>query len=207
MASLQGRTKRCAVHVAVVDHRIGAIALTGRQAGCASGSRDYTRTHVLAQFDRCQSDTTGRTQYQQRFASTQFGPILQCMKGRAIGHAKGGSMVEIDARWQQQQVLHRDCDLAGKGAEGGDGRHRIAGLEAGDARTDRLHDAGQLGAGCERQRRLVLIFALDDQAVGKVHPGGTHRHHHLAFTRLWRGQVLKAQGLRRTVLAAQQCLH
>ena len=58
--------------------------------------------------------------------------------------------------------------------------HAVAGLEAGDAGADDLDHAGEFAAGRERQRRLFLVAALDDERVVEVQADRLHPRDDLA---------------------------
>jgi hypothetical protein len=83
----------------------------------------------------------------------------------------------------------------------------LARSEAGDALAAALDLAGDLEARHERQRRLVLILALDHQAVGEVQPRGADPDPDLARFRLGQRYVLGRQAVDTRELTAHDCAH
>ena len=70
------------------------------------------------------------------------------------------------------------------------------------------HDvARNLAARGERQRRLDLVLALDEEPVDEVHAGGPHRDHDLAGARGGVGPLLHHQLVDRGELVADHGAH
>jgi len=59
-------------------------------------------------------------------------------------------------------------------------QHRRAEAPSGHIRRDLHNIAGSLEARHERQLRLVLVVAGQDQQIGEIYPSGAHRHAHMA---------------------------
>ncbi len=82
-----------------------------------------------------------------------------------------GALGEVEVRAEGEgEVLRRDRRL-GPAAEGAEGRDVIAGLDGGAVRGAD-HDAADLAAGDERERRFHLIFAPRLQELREGHAGG-----------------------------------
>lgn len=69
------------------------------------------------------------------------------------------------------------------------------------------HLAGELAARCERHRDPDLVFAGDQQHVGKVDRGGVHPHQELAGSRDRVWKLADNQVLGRTVRTADDRAH
>jgi hypothetical protein len=103
--------------------------------------------------------------------------------------------------------MRLDLHLLRKRAVHREGHHEIARPDGRDAVTDGFHDAGELAARRKRQRRLELVFVLDDEDVGKVEARRLHGDHDVAGARRRRGHLLNLQPIRRPELGTQQRFH
>ena len=73
--------------------------------------------------------------------------------------------------------------------------HCLSHLQMCHAFTYGLHDASVFRARHKRQRRLHLIFVLNDQNIGKVQAGSLDLQQHLARFGLGCGQLGPGQGV------------
>jgi hypothetical protein len=89
----------------------------------------------------------------------------------------------------------------------GPANHAIAGREVGDAGADAFDDAGKFRGRRERKRRLVLVFAGDDQQVEKIERSGFDADHRLARAGSRRLDVGIVEFLRRAEMGAQNGFH
>ncbi len=64
----------------------------------------------------------------------------------------------------------------------------------GDFLADCADYAGSLATRGEREGRFELVFALDDQRIGEVNPGGMHLQQDFVLLRLGAGDVFQHQG-------------
>ena len=126
---------------------------------------------------------------------------------RAVGieECRRGSEVDAVGNRDQRTRIHRD--LLGETTPAGRRKDPIADGDAVDAGADRAHDARDLGAGRERQRRLELVQVLDDQDVGEVHRAGLDVDDDLTVTGGRIVDVLDRQRLGRPELATEDCSH
>ena len=76
-----------------------------------------------------------------------------------------------------------------------------------DARPDALHHAGEFRGRRERQRRLGLVLAGDDQRVEEIQRRGFDAHHSFAGRGDGIGNVRKLEIIGRAVAGAEQCFH
>ena len=83
-----------------------------------------------------------------------------------VERGEGGCHRRSRSRTAKRQHLRGvDARVGREAAGAGDGCHRLADAQVLDAGTDRIDGAGELGARNERQRRLELVLALDDQQI------------------------------------------
>src|SRR5579862_3811137 len=83
----------------------------------------------------------------------------------------------------------------------------VARRELGHARADTLDDAGEFRRRREWKRRLVLIFAGDDQRVEKVQRRGLDPHHGLARSGLRFGDVGELEFVGGAEMSAENSFH
>ncbi len=91
-------------------------------------------------------------------------------------------MVEIEAVRQPDQPLGIGDDPLARRARADVAEHAIPAAERGHARPDALDDAGEFRRRRERERRLVLVFAGDDQRIEEIERRGLDRDQNLAGT-------------------------
>lgn len=93
--------------------------------------------------------------------------IERVMRG-AVDHQKGRSFRERHTGRDRFQHRSRHADMTGETTVGGHRQDRVARLDGLDARTARLHYAGECKPCHERQVGPRLVLALDSQQVEKL---------------------------------------
>jgi len=166
-----------------------------------------TRAHQLADFDCGETGAAGGAQHRKRLAGLEFGPVLQRMQRRAVGDGEAGRAVEVQAGRQCNELVGGKGDPLARGAPADIADDAVAGRKAGDAGSDAFDFAGELGAGREREGRLVLVLAGDDQRVEEVQRGGRDPHDRLARRRRRIGDVGEFEVVGRAVAGAEQGFH
>ena len=116
-------------------------------------------------------------------------------------------MIEIEAGRHGDELIGGDGDLLARGAPADIAEDAVAGRKPGDAGADALDFAGELGGGREREGRLVLVFAGDDQGVEEVQRRRLDAHHRFARPRRRLGDVGKFKVVGRAVTGAEQGFH
>ena len=144
-----------------------------------------TGAQPLAYLDGGQADAARRAVHQQDLAPGQPGLILQPQMRGAIGDRKAGGGDIVDGIGQYEYALLRCDHLFGKAAVLEHRHHPVAGAAARHRRPALEHPAGDFEAGRERQFRLRLVAAGDDQRIGEVQAGGAHGDAH-SVGREWR---------------------
>ena len=129
------------------------------------------------------------------------------MQRGAVGQHQCGAGVHVHAVGQGHELQGRHHRLLGEGPVAAEADDPLTGLNMAHALAHRLHHAGQLRPGRERQRRLDLIQALHDQRIGKVHRRRLDPDAHLAGARLGHRHVTHLQLIDRTVGIADQGAH
>ena len=105
------------------------------------------------------------------------------------------------------KLLRRDGDGFARGAPAGIAHDAVARSKFGHAGADALDDAGELGRRRERKRRLVLVFAGDDQRVEEIKRRGLDPHHGLAGTGVRLGDVGQFEFVGRAEMGAEDGFH
>ena len=193
--------------LAVVDQVVGAGVARHFQLLGSARRGDHLGAHGLADFHRRQADTAGSTEHQQGLALLQVGALLQRMHRGAVGHAEGGGGGQVHALGYRQHVVAGHRHFLGEAAPAGQGHDPVAGAQVRDLLADRLDHAGRLAARGEREGRLELVLALNDQGVGEVDPGGMYLDQHLVLLRFRAGQVFQDQAGGRAEGFAEQGFH
>ena len=109
------------------------------------------------------------------------GALAQRIKRRAIGHGEAGGAFEIERVGYFDQQTGRDRDGFARRAPAAIAHDAVARSNTGDARRRRCSTTpANSAAGRERKRRLVLVFAGDDQRVEEIQRRRLDSHHGLA---------------------------
>jgi len=95
------------------------------------------------------------------------------------------------------------CDRFARRAPAGPADHAVAGCELAHTLTHALDDARKLSGRRERKRRLVLIFAGNDQQVKKIECGRLNVNDGFAGARLRLGNIGEFQIVGRAEMRAQ----
>src|SRR5262249_48948340 len=156
---------------------------------------------------RRQPHASGGAEYQQRLAWEQPPTVLERVVRRTVGHHEGGGGREVHAVRDGDEALGVHRDLLGEAAPPSDRHHPVPHAHSGEALAERRDHASHLAARRERQRRLELVLALDDERVREVDAARLDADDHLAPARRTGGDVFNYQALRRAVRLAQDGFH
>ncbi len=148
--------------------------LVGRGAG------DDARPHQPSELDRREPDPARGTEHRQRLAGFEGGTVLERVVAGSIGDGQCRRPVEIEVGGKLDDVIGDNRHAFGGGAEIGVAHDAVAGLERGHAGAYGFDRAGELAARRERERRLGLVFAGDDEGVEKIQPDRRDLGHNLA---------------------------
>ena len=129
------------------------------------------------------------------------------MQRRAVGDGEAGGAVEIQAGRQRNELLGGERDLLARGAPADIADDAVAGRKPGDAGADAFDLAGEFGGGREREGRLVLVFAGDDQGVEEIQRRRLDAHHRFARPGRGVGNVGKFEVVGGAVTGAEQGFH
>ncbi|MNZ95053.1 hypothetical protein D3C78_1141830 [compost metagenome] len=133
--------------------------------------------------------------------------MLERVHRGAISHAEGSGGVEVH-RWRDRQhVVAWHGDLLGKAAPAGQGHDPVTDFQVADFFTHCADHAGRFTTRRKREGRLELVFALDDQRIGEVHPGGVHVQQDFILLRDRTGDVFQHQRFGRAEGFAQHGFH
>ena len=185
----------------------GAVTFGEPDFVFARGTGNHARADGVADLDGSKPDAARGAQHDKRFVGFQVRAILQGVPRRAVGNEETRGDVESeilrhrDAARRVGEGLFREAP----GADGGD--HPVPAFRDGDSLADILDHARDLATGHKRQRRLELVFVLDQQHVGKIDAAGFDRNEHLAIAGRWRRYVAKFEFFRRPVMRAQRGFH
>ena len=114
---------------------------------------------------------------------------------------RNGTEPDSGDRFDGHDDLFRKCPM--HRAE----KHIRADRDAVDAFAQLRHHAGAFRTGGEGERRFQLVFTLDDQDVGKIHPCRADLHANMALLDLGRVDVLDFVGLVRAEGLAHDGFH
>ena len=175
--------------------------LVGRGAG------DDTGAHDLADLDGGEPGAAGGAEHDQRFAGLEPGAYPQRIERRAVGDGEARGAVEIERVGDLHQDIRRHRDCFACRAPAGIAHHPVAGRHIGHARADAFDNSGEFRRGRERKRRLVLIFAGDDQRVEEIQRRGFDAHHGFAGSGVRLGHINEFEFVGRAELAAENGFH
>ena len=125
----------------------------------------------------------------------------------SVNQEESGRRAEVHPGGNRHEPLGRHDALLGKGAVGRKTDHRVPRLHVGDALAHGPHDAGELRPGRKRQRRLYLVFVLDDQYVRKIDARGLDRDDDLAAAGREPGHFLEREHFGPAELPAHDRFH
>jgi hypothetical protein len=134
-------------------------------------------------------------------------PVDQRMVRGRVGQRERRGHFVTDVVGQRSHLGGRHAHVLGEPAEPHESDHAIAVLDLTYALAHGIDGACHLRARNERQRRLHLVLALDDQRIREVHAGRPHADAHLARLRLWHGDIDQQQLLRPAPFDAMDRLH
>ena len=100
--------------------------------------------------------------------------------GGAIGDGHAGRAFEVEVDGELHELVGADRDPLARRPIGAIAEHPVAGRKAGHARAHALDRAGELAAGRERERRLLLVAPGNHQRVVEIEPDRGDAHHRLA---------------------------
>jgi hypothetical protein len=140
--------------------------------------------HLAAQHprhrDRSEPDASGRAEHQHALARPQPRAPGKGAVGRAVRHGKSTRRRELQRRRHRDRALRRQNRGVGIAAEGQHAHDPVAAPPRRHVGRHLVDGAGDLEAGAERQRRILLVLARDHQQVGEVDAGRRHSHADLA---------------------------
>ena len=168
---------------------------------------DDTRAHDLADLDRGEAGAAGGAEHDQRFAGFEVGAFLQRVERGAVSDGQTGGAVEIEPVGHFHQLLRRDGDGFARRAPADIAHDAVARRDAGDAGADAFDHAGKLRRRRERKRRLVLIFAGDDQRIEEIQRRRFHPHHRFAGAGMRLLDVGELKFIGGAEMAAEDGLH
>lgn len=204
-----------AEQVAVPGYNVLPIPQSMDFNTAAAFSMTYgTSMHALKQRANLQPGETllvlgasGGAQDQQGFAGLQVGPLFQRVHGRAVGHAERGGRVEVHALRDRQHVIARHRDLFGKAAPAGQRHDPVTDFEVADFFAHVTDHACRFATRREREGRLELVLALDNQGVREVDPGGMHVQQDFVLLDRRAGDLFQHQGFGGAEGFAQHSFH
>ncbi len=164
----------------VIDELVGAGARGDGELVRAARGGDDLGAHRLGDLDRSQSHAAGGAEHEHPLARLQPAAPGEGAVGRAVGDGESRGGDEIHAVGDAVDAVGLGDDLLGEAAAPDRGEHAVAALEMRHAGACLRDDAGHLHARRERQRRLVLILAGDEQRVGEIHASGVDHDAHRA---------------------------
>ncbi len=133
--------------------------------------------------------------------------MLERVHRGAISHAERGGRIEIHRRRNRQHVVAGHRDLFGETAPAGQGHDPVADLEVADLFPDFANHARRFTTRREREGRLELVLALDDQRVREIDPGGVHVQQDFILLGDRTGDVFQHQRFGRAEGFAQHGFH
>jgi hypothetical protein len=172
-----------------------------------AGAGDDARAHQPAELDRGQTDTAGGAKHGQRLAGLEVRAVGECVIAGAIGDREPGRAFHVEIGVEPGELAGRHRDALTCRTIGAIAQHPVARHEAGHARRHAFHHAGEFTAWREREGRLLLIFAGDDQRVEKVEPDGGNLGDHLAGARDRLGNIGQDQIVRSSEAGAEDGFH
>ena len=152
------------------QHLVGAGLARHALLLVAGDDREHAAAEALGDLDRGGPDAAGGAVHEHGLALLEAAAQHEREVGRVVVEDQPGALGEVQRVGQREgQEVGRDGDL-GEAAEHAERRHPVAGLHAG-ALGRAAHDAGDLAARDERQRRLDLVLAARLQDLGERHAG------------------------------------
>ena len=138
----------------------------------------------------------------------QLRAILQRVERRAVDHRDAGGAIEVEAVGHLHDALRAERDLLARRAVAAVAEHAVARrFKPRHAVADALDHAGEFRRRRERERRLELIFAGDDQCVEEIERRGLDRDDDLARGRSRVGQVAVFEIVGAAEVGAQNGFH
>src|SRR5207248_2428504 len=104
----------------------------------------------------------------------EMAAVLERMQRRAVGEQERRAGLEVHSGRQRRDAVGGDETLLRKTAAARRGDDAIARRDTAHGRSHLFDDSGELHPRRERERRLYLVEALDEQSVGKVQRAGLH---------------------------------
>ena len=195
------------IFLGVVDGLVGAVGAGEGEFFVRRRAGDDAGAHKLAEFDRREAGAAGRAEHGERLAGFELRPLAQRIKRRSVSDAEPGGAVEIERRRQLDQLLRWRSDRFARRAPAQKRHDAIAGRDFGHAGACAFDNAGELGHRRERKRRLLLVFAGDDQRVEEIERCGLNAHDGLAGSSVWRRNVGQFELIGRAEMGAQDGFH
>ncbi len=191
----------------IVHDLMGAMGAREGELFVGGGAGDHARLHYAAELDGRETDPARSAQHGQCLARAQQRAMLERMIGGAVGDGQGGRAVEVEVGGDLGDLLGRDRGALARGVEVRIAEYPVAGLELGHARPDAFDHARELPARREREWRLGLVLAGDDQRIEEVQADGGDLGDHLAGTGHGIGNVGEHKVVGRAVALAENGFH
>src|SRR5262249_34393412 len=118
-----------------------------------------------------------------------------------------GSAFEVELVRNLDEPRHADGDQFAGRAPAAIAHHPIAGGNVRDAAADALDYAGEFRAGRKRKRRLMVVFAGEDERAEKIERNRLDAQERFAGAGAGRLDLGELQRLRRAKLRAENSLH
>ena len=129
---------------------------------------DDARAHDLADLDRGKPGSAGGAKHDQGFSRLELTALTQAVQRRAVNHRQAGGTIEVECVRQFDKLHCRSGDEFARSPPSGRTHHPVAGSKVGHASADTLDHTGEFRRGREREWRLVLVLAGDDQRVEEI---------------------------------------
>src|SRR5262249_38044128 len=136
----------------------------------ARGAGDHPRVQKLAELDRREPDAAGGAQHREGLAALERGALDQRVVGGAVDDGEPGRANELEVRGELDELCGFKRESFARRPVRDIADDAVARGERGYAVAHALDRAAELAARRERERRLALIAAGNDQRVIEVEP-------------------------------------
>ena len=180
----------------VIEHVMRALSEHELLAALRPRGADHREASRPRELHRADPDPSARPVHEHRLAGLAVAAIEQRVVGGGIGHVHRRALREADASGQRMHLrLLAERQLSvGAGRRAAD-VHALAGLDARDARADRLDDTCRVTARRVGQLGPAVVGVRAQIGVHRIHADGVIPDQHLAGPGLGRGNLLELQHL------------
>ena len=132
------------------------------------GASDDARAENFSKLDRGEAGAAGRPEHGEAFAGFELRAVFERVERRAVRHGQAGRALEIEPFRDLDEALGLRGQPLARRAGADMAEHAVPAREPVDARPDALDHTGKFRRRRERERRLVLVLAGDDQRVEEI---------------------------------------